>query len=237
MGRERLGDAGVERATRRAGHARSPTDAAWVGEERHRARIQRRRASASRPRTELAEAAGLDVDDGILTDAAPRDEPPADMGGRRRGARRGPADRALARRPRGRRARGAVDARPAGRRHRAPWVFSEIAGSLARRGRLRHRVGRGALGAAPRSVLAYLAGDRVVQLAVIGSALDPVEWRARLVGGRDARYASWSAPRRRLAFDRSAPLEDHSRSEHRPNRSGFATLHPSEERWPFRIPP
>jgi 3-phenylpropionate/trans-cinnamate dioxygenase ferredoxin reductase subunit len=124
------------------------------------------------PRVELAVAAGLDVDDGILTDArhetsAPRIFAAGDVA-RVDGVR---VEHWHAAREAGERAALAMLGEPV-TQPRAPWVFSEVAG-----------VALDVLGLAsewdeerwvrPGSVLAYLAGERVVQLAVIGSAIDP----------------------------------------------------------------
>jgi hypothetical protein len=123
------------------------------------------------PRVELAAAAGLMVDDGILTDARHETSAPgifaagdvARVAGRRvehwHAAREGGERAAL----------GMLD-RPIAP-PRAPWVFSEVAGvaldlfGLAS-GWDEERWVR------PGSVLAHVARGRVVQLALIGSAFD-----------------------------------------------------------------
>ncbi len=131
------------------------------------------------PRVELARDAGLDVDDGIITDARHETSAPgiyaagdvARVDGMRfehwHAAREG-----------GERAALSMLGQPATVK-RAPWVFSEVAG-----------IALDVFGLAPAwdeerwvrpgSVLAYVAGDRVVQLAVIGSALAPDLARAHL---------------------------------------------------------
>lgn len=124
-----------------------------------------------RPRTDLAAAAGLDVDDGIVTDAGHRTSHPAAWAA---------GDVA---RVDGRRIEHWHSAREGGERAALamldgplpppspPWFFSEVGG-----------VAFDVIGGAtawdearwvrPASVLAYLDGDRVVQLAVIGPAVD-----------------------------------------------------------------
>ena len=124
------------------------------------------------PRAELAAAAGLDVDDGILTDARHETSTAgiyaAGDVARVDGLR---FEHWHAAREGGERAALAMLGMPP-TPHRAPWVFSEVAGialdvlGFATAWDEERWVRRG-------SVLAYLAGERVVQLAVIGSALDP----------------------------------------------------------------
>jgi 3-phenylpropionate/trans-cinnamate dioxygenase ferredoxin reductase component len=136
------------------------------------------------PRTDLAAAAGLDADDGILTDAHHRTSAAgifaagdvARVDGLRfehwHAAREGGERAALA----------MLGREPTP--HRAPWVFSEVAGSAL------DVVGLAPAWdeerwARPGSVLAYLAGERVVQLAVIGSALDPAVARTLVESAHD----------------------------------------------------
>jgi 3-phenylpropionate/trans-cinnamate dioxygenase ferredoxin reductase subunit len=129
------------------------------------------------PRVELAERAGLEVADGIVVDPAQRTSH-ASIWSAGDVARAGP-----------RRVEHWHAAREAGERaalsmlglpptpHRVPWVFSEVGG-----------VALDVIGAAEGwdderwlaggSVLAFLDGSRVVQLAVIGSALEPERGRA-----------------------------------------------------------
>jgi 3-phenylpropionate/trans-cinnamate dioxygenase ferredoxin reductase subunit len=177
--RERLADAGV---TVRSGAAVTglTADAAWIGEER----LEHAFAIAGIgviPRTELADAAGLAVDDGILTDAAHASSHPsvwaagdvARIDGRRiehwHAAREGGERAALA---------------MLGKRLpavRAPWVFTEVAGELI-----------DVVGWAPswdetvllgdvtsdRFALAYVVDRRVAQLAVVNGAVPVEEARA-----------------------------------------------------------
>jgi NADPH-dependent 2,4-dienoyl-CoA reductase/sulfur reductase-like enzyme len=134
------------------------------------------------PRVGLAERAGLELDDGIVTDAAQRTSRPGIWAA-------GDVARVA-----GQRVEHWHAAREAGERAAlsildlpvpsvpAPWLFSEVAG-----------VSFDVLGNAARweeerwlrdgSVLAYLDGDRVVQLAVIGSAVDPALARALVERG------------------------------------------------------
>ena len=134
------------------------------------------------PRVELARDAGLDVDDGIITDARHETSAPgiyaAGDVARVDGLR---FEHWHAAREGGERAALSMLGQPATAR-RAPWVFSEVAG-----------IALDVFGLAaawdeerwvrPGSVLAYLAGDRVVQLAVIGSALAPEVARGHLEAG------------------------------------------------------
>lgn len=136
------------------------------------------------PRVQLAQAAGLDVDDGIVTDARHETSAPGVFAAgdvaRVDGVR---VEHWHAARESGERAALAMLGQPV-TPHRAPWVFSEVAG-----------VALDVLGLArdwdeerwvrPGSVLAYLAGDRVVQLAVIGSAIDPDVARRLVESGAD----------------------------------------------------
>ena len=134
------------------------------------------------PRVELARDAGLDVDDGIITDARHETSAPgiyaAGDVARVDGLR---FEHWHAAREGGERAALSMLGQPATAR-RAPWAFSEVAG-----------IALDVFGLAaawdeerwvrPGSVLAYLAGDRVVQLAVIGSALAPEVARGHLEAG------------------------------------------------------
>jgi NADPH-dependent 2,4-dienoyl-CoA reductase/sulfur reductase-like enzyme len=124
------------------------------------------------PRVELAVAAGLDVDDGILTDArhetsAPRIFAAGDVA-RVDGVR---VEHWHASREAGERAALGMLDRPIPP-PRAPWIFSEVAGvaldvfGLAREWDEERWV-------RPGSMLAYVARGRVVQLAVIGSTVEP----------------------------------------------------------------
>jgi 3-phenylpropionate/trans-cinnamate dioxygenase ferredoxin reductase subunit len=174
---ETLGAAGV---TVRLGAALTGLegDAAWVGDER----LPHAFAMAGIgvvPRTELAGAAGLDLDDGIVTDLEQR----TSAGGIWAAGDAARVD--------GRRVEHWHSARESGERAalsmlgqpvppvRAPWFFSEV--------------GRRTLdvfGVAATwddeqwlragSVLACIHDGRVVQLASIGSALEPAEARAAI---------------------------------------------------------
>jgi 3-phenylpropionate/trans-cinnamate dioxygenase ferredoxin reductase subunit len=149
---------------------------AWIGDERldHAFSIA---GIGVRPRVGLAERAGLELDDGIVTDGAQRTSRPGIWAA---------GDVA---RVEGQRVEHWHAAREAGERVAlsmldlpvppvsAPWLFSEVAG-----------VSIDVLGSAAAwdeerwlrdvSVLAYLDGERVVQLAVIASAVDPALARA-----------------------------------------------------------
>jgi 3-phenylpropionate/trans-cinnamate dioxygenase ferredoxin reductase subunit len=175
---ERLREAGV--AVRLGSSVtRLERDVAWLGDERfgHAFAVA---GIGVRPRVELAEGGGIVVADGIVTDAAQRTSHPAAWAA---------GDVALVD---GRRVEHWHAAREAGERAglsmlgldapapRVPWLFSEVGG-----------VTLDVIGAAtdwdeerwmrPGSVLAYLAGGRVVQLAIIGSVLGADAARA-LVG-------------------------------------------------------
>jgi 3-phenylpropionate/trans-cinnamate dioxygenase ferredoxin reductase subunit len=126
-----------------------------------------------RPSTGLAETAGLAIDDGIVTDAEHRTSAPgiwaagdvARVDGRR-------VEHWHAARESGERAALSMLGLPVPAR-RASWVFSEVAGAAidvvgdARAWDEARWLAAGA-------VLAYLEGERVVQVAIIGSAI-PVE--------------------------------------------------------------
>ena len=136
------------------------------------------------PRTDLAVAAGLRVDDGIVVDAGQRASHPVAWaaGDVARTDGRARIEHWHAAREAGERAArsmlGAqVELAP------APWVFSEIGG-----------VAVDVFGATDgweeerwldrrRSVLAYLRGERVVGLAAIGSAIAPARARDLIGGG------------------------------------------------------
>jgi 3-phenylpropionate/trans-cinnamate dioxygenase ferredoxin reductase subunit len=156
-------------------------DAAWLGDERleHAFSVA---GIGVRPRAELAERGGIEVGDGIVTDAAQRTSHPAAWAA---------GDVASVE---GRRVEHWHAAREAGERAGlsmlgldvpapwAPWLFSEVGG-----------VALDVIGAAtdwdeerwvrPGSVLAYLAGGSVVQLAIIGSALGADAARTLVAAG------------------------------------------------------
>ena len=144
---------------------------AWIGDERlpHAFVVA---GIGVLPRVELAERAGLQTDDGIVTDADQRTSHPAIWAA---------GDVA---RVDGRRVEHWHSAREAGERAaqsmlglpvpplRTPWVFSEVAGIAL------DIIGQADTWEEERwmrdaSVLAYLDGERVVQLAIIGSVLSP----------------------------------------------------------------
>jgi 3-phenylpropionate/trans-cinnamate dioxygenase ferredoxin reductase subunit len=171
--RGRLGSAGVE-VQSGAAVTRLSEEAAWVADERHDHAFSIAGIGVM-PRTELAQAAGLAVDDGILTDADHRTSHPsvwaagdaARIDGRR-------IEHWHAAREGGERAAMSMLGKPLPP-PRAPWVFSEVAGDLI-----------DVVGWAPtwdetikrgegeRFWVAYLAEDRVIQLAVVNGAV-PVE--------------------------------------------------------------
>jgi NAD(P)H-nitrite reductase large subunit len=179
-GAQRLAEAGV---AVRAGSAvsRLEPEAAWIGEERlaHTFAVA---GIGVRPLVELAARAGLAIDDGILTDARHETSAPGIFAAgdvaRVDGVR---VEHWHAAREAGERAAFAMLGQPV-TPQRAPWVFSEVAGvaldvfGLAREWDEERWV-------RPGSVLAYLAADRVVQLAVIGSALEPEVARGLVEAG------------------------------------------------------
>ena len=177
--RARLDAAGV---TVRTGAAVTQLggDAAWVGDERHDHAFSIAGIGVT-PRTELAEAAGIAVEDGIVTDADQRTSHPsvwaagdvARIDGRRiehwHAAREGGARAALS-------MLGKPVPEP-----RAPWVFTEVAGELV------DVVGWApawdetvVIGdmAANRFAIAFVADDRVIQLAIVNGAIGVEEARA-----------------------------------------------------------
>ena len=124
------------------------------------------------PRVDLAVAAGLDVDNGVLVDEAQRTSAPGvlaagDMARPRDGMR---VEHWHSAREAGERAALAMLEQPVPPR-RAPWVFSEVAG-----------VSLDVVGLAPTwddiielpGLYAFVAGGRVLQLAITGGAV-PVE--------------------------------------------------------------
>jgi NADPH-dependent 2,4-dienoyl-CoA reductase/sulfur reductase-like enzyme len=179
-GVDRLQSAGIE-VRLSSTVTRLDPGSAWIGDERlvHAFSVT---GIGVRPRVGLAERAGLELDDGIVTDAAQRTSRPGIWAA-------GDVARVA-----GHRVEHWHAAREAGERAAlsmldlpvpslpAPWVFSEVAG-----------VSIDVLGNAARwdeerwmrngSVLAYLDRKRVVQLAVIGSAVDPALARALVERG------------------------------------------------------
>lgn len=176
----RLYGAGVE-ARVGAAVSRIELDAAWIGDERLPAAFTVAGIGV-RPRDELAVAAGLSVDDGVVVDAAHRTGDPriwaagdvARVAGRRvehwHAAREGGERAALS-------MLGAeVPVAP------VPWFFSEIAGipidviGVATEWDEERWVRDG-------SVLAYVRDGLVAQMAVIGSAIPPDHARALVASG------------------------------------------------------
>lgn len=169
-GAARLEEAGV-RLRLGAAVIRLTEGMAWIGDER----LEHAFAVAGigvTPRVELAQRAGLEVGDGIITDAAQRTSHPAiwaagdvaRVDGRR-------VEHWHAAREAGERAALSMLGLPV-QRPRAPWVFSEVGGvSLDVIGDA--RAWEEERWMVDGSVLAYVNRGRVVQLAIIGSALDP----------------------------------------------------------------
>jgi NADPH-dependent 2,4-dienoyl-CoA reductase/sulfur reductase-like enzyme len=172
--RERLGEAGIE--ARFDAQVIALTDAfASIGEERLEHRLCVAGIGVG-PRTELAEAAGVTINDGIVTDAEGRTSAPGIWAA-------GDVARAD-----GRRVEHWHAAREGGERAalsmlglpvpplRASWVFSEVGGAAvdivgdAREWDEERWIGG--------SVLAYLRDGRVLQVAVIDAAISIEESRA-----------------------------------------------------------
>jgi NADPH-dependent 2,4-dienoyl-CoA reductase/sulfur reductase-like enzyme len=160
---------------------RLDADAAWLGVERLPADLLVAGVGVS-PRTELAEAAGLTVADGIVADAGGATSAPGIFAAgdvaRVEGLR---VEHWHAAREGGEAAARAMLGEPPGERP-APWVYSEFAGHLL------DVVGHAPGGAETAPVgdgrgVAYLAGGRVTQLAIFDSAL-PVEAARALVARR-----------------------------------------------------
>lgn len=159
-------------------------DAVWVEDEALPADVILAGVGVT-PRVELAQAAGLEVTDGVVVDDAQVTSVPAifaagDMARPREGAR---VEHWHAARETGERAALAMLGQPLPAR-RAPWVFSEVAG-----------VTLDVVGSAPQwdeivargDVHAYLVEGRIAQLAVIDGAL-PIE-EARAMVEADATMA------------------------------------------------
>lgn len=165
-----------------AGVTRLERDAAWIGDERLDAAFVVAGIGV-RPRDALAAQAGLEVDDGVVTDAAHRTSHPAVWAAgdvaRRDGAR---IEHWHAAREGGERAARSMLGLEIGP-DPAPWVFSDVAG---------HAIDVvGAVEAWNREewvaegVLAHLDGDRLVGAAIIDAAM-PVERARELVAAGDA---------------------------------------------------
>jgi 3-phenylpropionate/trans-cinnamate dioxygenase ferredoxin reductase component len=173
--RERLAGAGID-VRLGATVTRIGDGAAWIGDERHD-HVFSVAGIGVVPRTELAEAAGLTVDDGIVTDTDHRTSHAstwaagdvARVGGRR-------VEHWHAAREGGERAALSMLGQPVPAQ-RAPWVFSEVAGELL-----------DVVGWSPSwdetivlgdpdargFVVAFVADGEVRQLAVVNGAI-PVE--------------------------------------------------------------
>lgn len=179
---ERLGEGGVELRLRST-VTRIEDGAAWIGDERLPAAFAVVGVGVV-PRTELAEAAGLLIDDGIVVDGAQRTEHPAVW-----------AAGDVARMEGGQRIEHWHAAREGGERAAlsmlglpsppppAPWVFSEIGGATI-----------DVIGATVgwdeeawlddgRSLLAYIGGGRVIGIAAIDGALPPDVARRLVMAG------------------------------------------------------
>lgn len=183
-GAARLAEVGVS-VRLRAAVTRLDTDSAWIGDERlaHAFVVA---GIGVRPRVDLAARAGLETDDGIVTDPDQRTGHPAIWAA---------GDAA---RPGQRRVEHWHAAREAGERAalsmldlplpapRAPWLFSEVGGTAldvigdARAWDEEVWVRDGA-------VLAYLLAGRIVQLALIGAAFDPEIGRGLVERGSSVR--------------------------------------------------
>ena len=181
-GRDRLEAAGVEvRLSSRV--TRLEAGSAWIGDERLDAAFAVIGVGV-RPRTDLARDAGIEVDDGILTDAEHRSSHPAvwaagdvaRVDGLRfehwHAAREG-GERA---------ARSMLGLPPALRR--APWLFTEVAGiNLDVFGTAGDVNEERAIGD---RMVARLAGGRLTQLAVIDGAIEPEVARELVESGASA---------------------------------------------------
>ena len=183
---ERLGDAGVEL---RIGTTitRIGEGAAWVGDERLPAAFVVVGVGVS-PRVELADAAGLRIDDGIVVDAAQRTDHPAIWAAgdvaRIEGSQR--IEHWHAAREGGERAALSMLGIPV-QPPPAPWVFSEIGGTTI-----------DVIGSTAgwddeawldgsKSVLAYLRDGRAIGLAVVDGAIAPDVARRLIESGATAR--------------------------------------------------
>jgi 3-phenylpropionate/trans-cinnamate dioxygenase ferredoxin reductase subunit len=166
----------------RAAVTRVDPDGAWIGDERLEAALIVAGIGV-RPRDGLAAEAGLEVEDGIVTDAAHRTSHPAVWAAgdvARRAGRR--IEHWHAAREGGERAARSMLGLEIGP-DPAPWVFSEVTG---------HSID--VIGAVEpwseekwvaEGVLAYLDADRLVGAAIIDAAM-PVERARELVAAGDA---------------------------------------------------
>jgi NADPH-dependent 2,4-dienoyl-CoA reductase/sulfur reductase-like enzyme len=178
----RLREAGISVRTGAAVTA-VEADAVRLGEERLPAVLSVAGVGV-RPRVELGVAAGLDVDDGILTDAAQRTSHPAlwAAGDVARVAGRRIEHWHAAREGGERAARSMLGHDPGP--HLEPWTFSEVAGAAI------DVVGAPAgwdeeAWIVPDRLIAFLDAGRVVQLVSVDSALPPEEMR-HLVSAQSA---------------------------------------------------
>jgi len=155
-------------------------DAVWVGDEALPADVMLAGVGVT-PRVELAQAAGLEVEDGVLVDDGQQTSSrgvfaAGDMARPRGGAR---IEHWHAAREMGERAALAMLQQPLPAR-RAPWVFSEVAGATL-----------DVVGSSPawdeivvgNDVHAYVVDGRVAQLAVINGVV-PIERARAFVEGR-----------------------------------------------------
>jgi NADPH-dependent 2,4-dienoyl-CoA reductase/sulfur reductase-like enzyme len=155
-------------------------DAVWVGDEALPADVIVAGVGVT-PRVDFAQAAGLEVQDGVLVDDGQHTSVPGifaagDMSRPRGGAR---IEHWHAAREMGERAALAMLEQPLPAR-RAPWVFSEVAGTTL-----------DVVGSAPHwdqivvrtGVHAYVVDGRVAQLAVINGGV-PIEQARTFVEGR-----------------------------------------------------
>jgi 3-phenylpropionate/trans-cinnamate dioxygenase ferredoxin reductase subunit len=168
----RLSDAGVGLRVG-AATTRVADEAAWIGDERVAAAFVVVGIGV-RPRVELAMAAGLRVDDGIVVDAGQRTSHPAiwAAGDVARADGLARIEHWHAAREAGERAALSMLDRPVPPPP-APWVFSEIGGSMLDVFGATDEWEEEAWLDRERTVLAYLRGGRVVGLAAIGGAIPP----------------------------------------------------------------
>jgi NADPH-dependent 2,4-dienoyl-CoA reductase/sulfur reductase-like enzyme len=160
---------------------RLDADATWLGEERLPADLLVAGVGV-RPRTDLAEASGLTVADGIVADAGGATSAPGIFAaGDVARVERLRVEHWHAAREGGEAAARSMLGEPSGERP-APWVYSEFGGHLL------DVVGHAPARAETAAVgdgggVAYLAEGRVTQLAILDSAL-PVEAARALVARR-----------------------------------------------------
>jgi NADPH-dependent 2,4-dienoyl-CoA reductase/sulfur reductase-like enzyme len=176
---EQLRSAGVK-VRLSIGASRITREAVWVADEAQPADVMLAGVGVA-PRVELAEAAGLEVDDGVVVDDAQQTSvqgifAAGDMARSRGGAR---IEHWHAARETGERAALGMLGLPVPAR-RAPWVFSEVAGATL-----------DVVGSAPHwdeiivrnGVHAYVVNGKVAQLAVINGSV-PIEEARAFIEGR-----------------------------------------------------